>query len=105
MGIVLGLIAVSFAIWGIGDIFRGFGQSTVAKIGSTEITVTQFRQIYNDRLQQLGRELGRPITPDQAKRCASTSSSSASSSPKPPSTSARASFASTSRTPRSRARS
>jgi peptidyl-prolyl cis-trans isomerase D len=67
MGIVLGLIAVSFAVWGIGDIFRGFGQSTVAKIGSTEITVTQFRQIYNDRIQQLGRELGRPITPDQAK--------------------------------------
>ena len=67
MGIVLGLIAISFAIWGIGDIFRGFGQSTVAKIGSTEITVTQFRQIYNDRIQQLGRELGRPITPDQAR--------------------------------------
>jgi peptidyl-prolyl cis-trans isomerase D len=67
MGIVLGLIAVSFAIWGIGDIFRGFGQSTVAKIGSTEITVAQFRQTYNDRIQQLGRELGRPITPDQAK--------------------------------------
>src|SRR5262245_11680450 len=67
MGVVLGLIAVSFAIWGIGDIFRGFGRSTVAKIGSTEITVEQFRQIYNDRLQQLGRQLGRPITPDQAR--------------------------------------
>ena len=67
MGVVLGLIAISFAIWGIGDIFRGFGQSTVAKIGSTEITVDQFRQIYNDRLQQLGRQLGRPITPDQAR--------------------------------------
>ena len=58
---------VSFAIWGIGDIFRGFGRSTVAKIGSTEITVDQFRQIYNDRLQQLSRQLGRPITPDQAR--------------------------------------
>ena len=67
MGVVLGLIAISFAIWGIGDIFRGFGRSTVAKIGSTEITVEQFRQIYNDRLQALGRELGRPITPDQAR--------------------------------------
>jgi peptidyl-prolyl cis-trans isomerase D len=67
MAVVLGLIAVSFAIWGIGDIFRGFGRSTVAKIGSTEITVDQFRQIYNDRLQQLGRQLGRPITPDQAR--------------------------------------
>ena len=67
MGVVLGLIAVSFAIWGIGDIFRGFGRSTVAKVGSTEITVDRFRQIYNDRLQQLGRQLGRPITPDQAR--------------------------------------
>ena len=67
MGVVLGLIAVSFAVWGIGDIFRGFGQSTVAKVGSTEITVNQFRQLYTDRLQQLGRQLGRPVTPDQAR--------------------------------------
>src|SRR5215210_382437 len=67
MGVVLGLIAVSFAIGGIGDIFRGFGRSTVAKVGSTEITVDQFRQIYNDRLQQLSRQVGRPITPDQAR--------------------------------------
>ena len=67
MGVVLGLIAISFAIWGIGDIFRGFGQSTVAKVGGTEIRVEQFRQLYKDRLQQLGRQLGRPITPDQAR--------------------------------------
>jgi peptidyl-prolyl cis-trans isomerase D len=68
MAVVLGTIAVSFAIWGIGDIFRGFGRSTVAKIGSTEITIEQFRQIYNDRLQQLGRQLGRPVTPELAKQ-------------------------------------
>src|SRR6266567_1786687 len=67
MGVVLGLIAVSFAIWGLGDIFRGFGRSTVAKVGSTEITIDQFRQLYNDRLQQLSRQIGRPITPDQAR--------------------------------------
>ena len=67
MGVVLGLIAISFAIWGIGDIFRGFGRSTVAKIGSTEITVDQFRQLYNDRLQQLGRQFGRPVTQAEAR--------------------------------------
>ena len=72
MGVVLGLIAVSFAIWGIGDIFRGFGRSTVAKVGSTEITIDQFRQIYNDRLQQLSRQVGRPITPDQARLCSTS---------------------------------
>jgi peptidyl-prolyl cis-trans isomerase D len=68
MAVVLGTIAVSFAIWGIGDIFRGFGRSTVAKIGSTEITIEQFRQIYNDRLQQFSRQLGRPVTPELARQ-------------------------------------
>jgi peptidyl-prolyl cis-trans isomerase D len=67
MAVILGLIAVSFAIWGIGDIFRGFGQSTVATVGSTEIRIDQFRQLYQDRMQQLGRNLGRPILPDQAR--------------------------------------
>jgi peptidyl-prolyl cis-trans isomerase D len=64
-GAILGLIAISFAVWGIGDIFRGFGQSTVAKIGHTEISVEQFRQLYTDRQQQLTRQLGRGLTPDQ----------------------------------------
>ncbi len=67
MGILLGLIAISFAIWGVGDIFRGFGQSTVAKVGNTEIRIEQFRQTYLDQLQQFGRRLGRPITQEQAR--------------------------------------
>src|SRR5688572_21695321 len=67
MTVVLGLLAVSFAIWGIGDIFRGFGLSSLAKVGSTEIGIEQFRTLYNERLQQFGREMGRPITMDQAR--------------------------------------
>lgn len=67
MGVLLGLIAISFGIWGIGDIFKGFGASTVAKVGATEIRVDTFRQLYQDRLQQLGRQLNRPILPDQAR--------------------------------------
>src|SRR5690348_18420796 len=67
MGVVLGLIAISFGIWGIGDIFRGFGTNTVAKVGGTEIRADIFRQLYQDRLQQLGRNIGRPILPDQAR--------------------------------------
>lgn len=67
LAVLFGLIAISFAIWGIGDIFRGFGRSTAAKVGNTEITIEQFRQSYNDRLQQLARRVGRPITADQAR--------------------------------------
>jgi peptidyl-prolyl cis-trans isomerase D len=64
---VMGVLVISFAIWGIGDIFRGFGQNSIAVIGGTEISIEQFRQYYNDRLQQLGRQIGRPVTPDQAR--------------------------------------
>jgi peptidyl-prolyl cis-trans isomerase D len=67
MIVVVTFLVASFAIWGIGDIFRGFGRSTVAKVGGTEITVDQFRTMYNDRLQQLSRQVGRPITQDQAR--------------------------------------
>jgi peptidyl-prolyl cis-trans isomerase D len=67
MGVVLGLIAISFTIWGIGDIFRGFGKSSFAKIGRTEITIEQFRQLYRDRLAQFGRQIGRTISFDQAR--------------------------------------
>jgi peptidyl-prolyl cis-trans isomerase D len=67
MAVVMGVLIVSFGIWGIADIFRGFGQSSLAKIGGTEISTDQFRQIYTDRLQQLGRQFGRPLTADQAR--------------------------------------
>jgi peptidyl-prolyl cis-trans isomerase D len=67
MGVIMGGLIVSFAIWGIGDIFRGFGQNSVAKIGGTEISIEQFRTYYTDRLQQFGQRLRRSISNDQAR--------------------------------------
>ncbi len=67
MAVIMGGLVISFAIWGIGDIFRGFGVNSAVKIGSTEISIEQFRQFYTERLQQIGRQLNRPITPDQAR--------------------------------------
>jgi len=67
MAAVVGFLVISFAIWGIGDIFRGFGLSSLAKVGSTEISVEQFRRTYNEKLQELGRRMRRPITAEQAR--------------------------------------
>ncbi|MBV9560630.1 MAG: SurA N-terminal domain-containing protein [Bradyrhizobium sp.] len=67
MAVVMGVLIISFGIWGIADIFRGFGQSTLAKVGGTEISTNEFRQLYTDRLQQIGRQFGRPLTMDQAR--------------------------------------
>jgi peptidyl-prolyl cis-trans isomerase D len=67
MTVAMGALIVSFGIWGIADIFRGFGQSTLATVGGTEISTEQFRQLYNDKLQQIGRQFGRALTPEQAR--------------------------------------
>jgi peptidyl-prolyl cis-trans isomerase D len=67
MAVVMGVLIVSFGVWGIADIFKGFGQSTLATVGRTEISINEFRQVYNDKLQQIGRQFGRPLTADQAR--------------------------------------
>jgi peptidyl-prolyl cis-trans isomerase D len=68
MSVMFGVLIISFGIWGIADIFKGFGQSSLAKIGSTEITTEQFRNLFTDRLQQIGRRFGRPLTAEQARQ-------------------------------------
>ena len=67
MATVMGVLIISFGVWGIADIFRGFGQSTLATVGHTEISITDFRQLYTEKLQQIGRQFGRPLTADQAR--------------------------------------
>lgn len=66
MGAVMMVLVASFGIWGINDIFNGFGRSSLAKVGGVEIPVERFRQTYQDRLQQISRDLGHPLPPDQA---------------------------------------
>lgn len=61
------LLTVSFVIWGIADVFQGYGTSAVAKVGDTEIPVAAFRQQYLDQIQRISRTTGRAITPDQAR--------------------------------------
>jgi peptidyl-prolyl cis-trans isomerase D len=67
MALVMGFIILSFAVWGIGDIFKGFGGNTLAKVGSTEITADAFRSAYQLQLQRLQQQQRRPITNEQAR--------------------------------------
>lgn len=61
------LLTVSFVVWGIADVFRGYGTNAVAKVGDTEIPVAAFRQQYLDQIQRISRQTGRPISQDQAR--------------------------------------
>src|SRR4051794_33547029 len=67
MALIMGFISLSFAIWGVGDIFRGFGTGKLAQVGETEIPVEAFRNAYQTQLQTMQREARRAITNDQAR--------------------------------------
>jgi peptidyl-prolyl cis-trans isomerase D len=67
MGAVVGLLVLAFAAWGIGDIFRGPMRGALATVGNAKISVEQFRQLYQTKLQEVSQQLRRPITPEQAR--------------------------------------
>ncbi len=64
--ILMGLIILSFAIWGIGDIFRGFGANNLAQVGGIEIGADTYRNAYQAELQTLQRAEHRNITNEEA---------------------------------------
>ncbi len=68
MTVVMGLIIVSFVIWGVGDMLRGFSPSTVASVGGTKISAQEYRDAYDRAVQQYQRRLRRPFTNEEARQ-------------------------------------
>ncbi|WP_244607084.1 peptidylprolyl isomerase [Bosea sp. CS1GBMeth4] len=67
IAVMFGFLIISFAIWGIGDIFRGYGRNAVAVVGKTEIGLEQVRAAYQNEVQQQTRRQRRPISPELAR--------------------------------------
>ncbi len=65
--VLLGLLIISFALWGIADQFTGRGQGPLAKVGKTEITSDQFQQALQAEISNLSRQFGRRLTVEQAR--------------------------------------
>lgn len=65
--VLFGLLIISFAIWGIGDMVRGGARNTVATVGKTDITMEQFRTAWQNELQRLSQQYRTVITPAQGR--------------------------------------
>ncbi|TCR62741.1 SurA N-terminal domain-containing protein [Bosea sp. BK604] len=65
--ILFSILIGAFAIWGVGDIFRGYGRNEVAKVGRTEISIDQMRNAYQNEIQTLTRQQRRAIPPEMAR--------------------------------------
>jgi peptidyl-prolyl cis-trans isomerase D len=80
MSLLMGMLIISFGLWGIGDMLRTGGRSTeVAHVGGTHIPlygwlggtsvpVEQVRDRFNRELEQIQRQTGQRPEPDQAIR-------------------------------------
>jgi peptidyl-prolyl cis-trans isomerase D len=65
--ILVGLLVVSFAIWGIADIFRGYGQQTLIRVGDTEINTQDYLRAQQEVLRTMSQQAGRSLSLQEAR--------------------------------------
>jgi peptidyl-prolyl cis-trans isomerase D len=66
MTVLLGFLIISFAIWGIGDIFRGTTPNKLAEVGGAAITVQQFQSAMQNLIYRYQAQTKANLTNAQA---------------------------------------
>jgi peptidyl-prolyl cis-trans isomerase D len=61
------LLVASFAVWGIGDIFRGRTDSAVITVGDAKIEPQQFTDAFNREVRRMSQAMGQPLDREQAR--------------------------------------
>ncbi len=64
--VLMGLLIISFGIWGVRDVFHVKISDAVVKAGSREINSADFKQRFQQQLQQFQQQTGQTVTPQQA---------------------------------------
>lgn len=66
-GVFVALLILSFAVWGINDVFSGGIGSSVAKVGETQIAPRDFKREVDFALRQQADETGAIMTMEEAR--------------------------------------
>ena len=65
--VIIGVLVIAFAVWGIADIFTGFAGDTVATVGDEEIDTTTYDREFRIEMDRAGQRIGTQLTPEQAR--------------------------------------
>lgn len=65
--VLIGLLVISFAIWGINDVFQGGDKNNVAMVAGKPITAIEYRSEFDRILKRATKESGRQITSKEAR--------------------------------------
>ena len=66
LSVLFGLLIVSFVIWGVGDMFRGFVPDKVAEVGGQSITTQQYQNSLQTVMYRIQSRTHRNLTSAQA---------------------------------------
>ncbi|WP_108661653.1 peptidylprolyl isomerase [Acuticoccus kandeliae] len=64
--ILIALLILSFAVWGISDFVNQINPSEVARAGDTSVSAQEFARVYQMQSNRLSQQLGTSLTPQQA---------------------------------------
>ena len=61
------ILILSFAVWGVADVFTGSSQTSIAEVGETPITPDEYQRAFQNELNALSYQVGRRISAEQAR--------------------------------------
>lgn len=65
--IFIGLLILSFAVWGVSSAFVGGNADSVIEVGKTKVSLLDYRLTYDQRLNALSRQFGTRLSREQAR--------------------------------------
>lgn len=65
--IFIGLLVLSFAVWGVADVFTGYGQSSLVEVGDTEISPEEYQTATQEELRSMSGQAGRQLSMSEAR--------------------------------------
>ncbi len=65
--IFIALLVLSFAVWGIADIFTGYGGRVLATVGEVEVSPEEYERNLQLQIRRISQQVGRRITSEQAR--------------------------------------
>jgi len=68
VGVLVGLMVLSFAVWGMEDIFSPGNQDAVVTLGETPVTNDEFSSAFRNEVNRVNEERGEALTNEEAYR-------------------------------------
>lgn len=66
VSILIGLLVIAFAVWGVNDAFTPRAKNAVLSIGDVDVSTTEFSSTFRRELQTRGRDSGQQMTNEEA---------------------------------------